>query len=570
MRPSCSSSGSPPSQHSGASTSATSSTHSSNRKRARPGDGMSEPTTRSRAASDDATQVRHTERGGLGHSSKDAQCPLITPAPPSAALARRCEEPQRRRPHTADTADMADSSIAIPTVSEENSVGGHPPRFSSPPSAQPTPASALLPPSLPCQSRVASGDPPTHNAAAAHHAADAPALSLSGKTAHVSSNSRRDFVVMLNHKRMIVPAEHPFLIPRALFAPRAAKAAAEDGRSATGACDVGDCVVAAEGAASRPLHCYGDRPVLLLDCTGALLQRRQRRQRRQELQSRASQLVAARADLLRTKNLWSMRRIRARRQNKELSAPVSAVGDAGGDAGRGSGDSTARAPSGAAEGGDSTSHLLSELSRQRKAITHEMKEIRRELLTLLQEKRKQAATRDGCVLMLPSPETGEVQLFPGHHYRTVCFVGDELREVLPSDADVATAHHWQHRTPPLRKLASEGVARELSGNDEGGAEGEHTSAKMAERPLWAMAELLGYVLYLRQCRRNPHYRSRRGATFDDDSIECQEGREGRVDFDKIAASISYDMVDQYLALPACEMAMYREWAIDKFKLLPPQ
>lgn len=485
---------------------------------------MSELTTRSRAASDDATQVQDTERGRLGQSSKDAH---------------RSDEPHRRRPHTED---MADSSIDIPTVSEANPVGGRPPRLLSTLSAQPTSASALLPPSL------------------------------SEKPAQVSSSGRRDFVVMLNHKRMIVPAEHPFLMPRALFAPRAPKAVAEDGRSATGACDVGDCVVAAEGAASPPLHCYGNRPVLLLDCTGALRQRRLRRQRRQELQSRALQLVAARADLLRTKNLWSMRRTRARRQNKELSVPVSGVGDRGGDPDRHTGDSAPRAPSGATEGGDSTTHLLSELSRQRKAITHEMKETRRELLALLQEKRKQAATRDGCVLMLPSPETGEVQLFPGHHYHTVCFVGDELREVLPSEArdtDGATAHHWQHRTPPLRELAFKGFARELSQNDEGGAEGEHTSAKVPERPLWAMAELLGYVLYLRQCRRNPHYRSHRSDTLDDDTIECQEGREGRVDFDKIAATISYDMVDHYLALPACEMAMYREWAIDKFKLLPP-
>uniref|UniRef100_A0A1E1IQU7 Uncharacterized protein n=2 Tax=Leishmania guyanensis species complex TaxID=38579 RepID=A0A1E1IQU7_LEIGU len=534
MHSSCSSPESRPSQHSGTSTSTTSSAHSSDQKRTRQDDGMSVPTTQS------------------CNSSEDAQHTSITPAPSSVALARRSDELQNQRPRTAI---MENSNVTIPTLSE-NSVDG-PPRLPS------------LPSSLPHRPHVALVASPTPNAAVEDHAASAPSPSFSWEIAYANSNPRRNFVVMLNHKRMIVPAEHPFLIPRDLISPRATRTVAEDDQRTTDASDVGNCVVAAEGAARHPVHCYGDRPVLLLDCTGALRQRRLRRQRRLELQSRASKLVAARADLLRTKNLWSMRCIRARRRNKEQWLPEPALCNAGGHADRGGGDSTVSAPSDAARGGVPAKHLMSALSVQRKAITREVKEVRRELLTLLQEKRTQAATRDGCVLMLPSPETGEVRLLPGHHYRTVCFVGDELRDVLPSDArdtDTATVQRRQRRAPPLREPASEGTTCALS--DEGGAEGEHTLAKETKRPLWAMAELLGYVLYLRQCHRNPDYHSRRGATLGSDSIDYQEVREGRVDYDKIAATISYDMVDDYLALPTCEIAMYREWAIDKFKLLP--
>ncbi|KAG5485654.1 hypothetical protein LSCM4_06612 [Leishmania orientalis] len=534
-----SSSESSPRQRGGTSNSAVSSPYSSDRKRARWDDGTSAPTAQSRG------------------SSEDAQRACATPAPPLAASVRHSDEPKRRPPCRTD---MEDSNI-MHTFSQENSIDGPPHLSSLAPSPHPTPP------------HVALGTPTIRSAAAGEHVANAPASPLPRKIAHASSNGRREFVVMLNHKRVVVSAEYPFLRPRDLFAPRTTKAVTEAGRCATGACDPDGCVVAADEATSRPLHCYGDRPVLLLDCTGELRQRRQRRQRRQELLSRASKLVAARADLLRTQSLWSTRWTRARRHNKELSVPMAAVDDAGVAPDRGGDDSTDSSSCGAAAGGVSVQHLLSQLSQQRKAITHEIKAVRHELLGLLQEKREQAATREGCVLMLPSPETGEVRLLPGHHYRTACFVSDELREVLPSDArgmDVAPWHRRHHRTPPQRESASELMARELSHSDEGGAEGEQTMSKAIKRPLWAKAELLGYVLYLRQCRRNPHCRSHRGATLGNDSTDYQELREGGADLEKIAATISYDMVENYLALPACEVAMYREWAIDKFHLLPPQ
>ncbi|KAG5506291.1 hypothetical protein JIQ42_07909 [Leishmania sp. Namibia] len=534
-----SSSESSPLRCGGTSSSAVSSPYSSDRKRARRDDGTSAPTAQSL---DNAAQAQRTQRDPLG-------------APLAASV--HSNEPKRRRPCRTD---MEDSNIIMHTFSEENSIDG-PPHLSS------------LAPSPHPQPHVALGAPAIRSAAAEEHVANAPASPLPRKIAHASSNDRREFVVMLNHKRVVVSAEHPFLRPRDLFTPRTTKAVTGVDQCATGACDPDDCFVAADKATSRPLHCYGDRPVLLLDCTGELRQRRQRRQRRQELLSRASKLVAARADLLRTQSLWSTRWTRARRHNKELSVPMAAVNDAGVAPDRGGGDSTDSNSCGTAAGGVSVQHLLSQLSHQRKAITHEIKAVRHELLGLLQERREQAATREGCVLMLPSPETGEVRLLPGHHYRTVCFVSDELREVLPSDArdtDVAPWHRRHHRTPPQRESASELMARELSQSDEGGAEGEQTTSKAIKRPLWAKAELLGYVIYLRQCRRNPHCRSRRGATLGNDSTDYQKLREGGADLEKIAATISYDMVENYLALPACEVAMYREWAIDKFHLLPPQ
>ncbi|KAG5484984.1 hypothetical protein LSCM1_07063 [Leishmania martiniquensis] len=526
-------------QHRGTSTSATVSPNSLGRKRARRDDGMSTSTTPSHAPLN-AAQAQRSTKGGLRHSSEDGQRTATTPAPSLDASSHYSNAPPGRRPRKAGTGD---SNPTLHTASEESSMDGHP-RLS------------------------ALGAPPTRGVGVEEPAAHAPASSFSGTIARANSNGRREFVVMINHKRITVPAEHPLLRPCDLFAPRATKTVAEDSRQAAGADEADDCVAAAEEAASRPLHCYGDRPVLLLDCTGALRQRRQRRQRRQELQSRASQLAAERADLLRTQSLWSTRLTRARRQSKQPTAPAAAVDDVGGAPDKFGGDSAGSESCDAAVGCASMKHLLSELSHRRKSNTCEMKEVRDELLALLQQKREQASTRDGCVLMLPSPETGEVRLLPGHHYRTVCFVGDELCEVLPSDSrdrNVAPLRRRQHRAPPLRASASEGIARVLSESDEDGAESERALAKANTRPLWAKAELLGYALYLRQCRRNPQYRSCRGATLDADRTVDQELRDGCTDVGKIAATISYDMVDNYFALPSCEMAMYREWATDKLK-----
>ncbi|KAG5510300.1 hypothetical protein JKF63_07628 [Porcisia hertigi] len=492
-----------------------------------------------------SNQKPSRQGSALVPNSHDAHDTLLAPAaaPPLAATLPS-DEPQRQ---PLRVANMRDKITAVHTRSEENSVDGSP-GLSSLLFSQPTPPFA------------------------------SPAPHISGAIAKSHSNSRGDFAVMLNHQRMVVPAEHPFLNPRDLFLPRATKAIAKDG------CGAGPAV-----AASHPSNFYGDRPVLLLDCTGALRLRRLRRQRRRELQLRASTLTATRADLLRTIKLWFTRRTRARQQHKRLRISETAVSNVGDPDAVGEGDAAASASSSVGEGGVCEKDFFSELSHQRRAITNQMKEVRHELWTLLQEKRKQSAMREGCVLMLPSPDTGLVQLFPGHHYRTVCFVGDELLEVLPSDTrgtDSTTVQHSQHQTPSLRELRLGGTARELSGDDdEGHAEGKHTPAKETSRPPWATAELLGYVIFLSQCRNNPQCGGGGGGGEEEegggggggssapgfDITDCYEGREGHVvDVEKIASTISYDMVDDYLALPACEMAMYREWAIDKFKFLPQE
>ncbi|KAK7194636.1 hypothetical protein NESM_000382300 [Novymonas esmeraldas] len=294
------------------------------------------------------------------------------------------------------------------------------------------------------------------------------------------------FSVMINHRRVFASVEHPFLTARDLRT-----------------------IVA---AAASPTHLTTDeeRPVLLLDYTSTLCMRRQRRQRRLELQRRASELTAERVDVVRASNTRLMQRARASVHELERLAALEI-------------------------------HITA-LSRRRKDITQKLLDVRRKLQALLQEKRASAASHAGCVLMLPSPDTGEVQLFPGHHYRTVCFVGEELCEVP------------QYRSTCLSNATQpESTKDKINGDGDGDATARPSNNA---RPRWAVAELLGYLLF-RQLTLHPHSNGKGG--------RIAPGHSGGTDLRKIAAGANYDLIDDYFALPASVAAMYREWAMDNFK-----
>jgi hypothetical protein len=332
------------------------------------------------------------------------------------------------------------------------------------------------------------------------------------------------FEVMMNHTRLSVDRRYPFLNPASLFTAHAPSGVA------------GSVELAADLV--PPLHQYGHRPVLLLDYTGTLHMRHQRRQRQREIKEEIIRLEAEHADQVRIGRMWRMRRLRARRGNHADFIASDA------------------------------DRVISATGARRLAISHQLQGLREELAYLAQVKRYAEATREGCVLLLPSPETQEVRLCSGHHYRTVCFVGQELMDIVPGEGpvprplpttetpaapapkvtaaasvrSVSPASHSDH--PPhrhRRRRRSESTDARSRAVTDGAS---HTDAD-AVAPMWANAELRGFSIY------------RRVQRFSRKLTRCRTCGDGESNDEGCAAMAAY------LALPACEAAMYREWAIRK-------
>lgn len=360
------------------------------------------------------------------------------------------------------------------------------------------------------------------------------------------------FEVMLNHARVCVDRRYPFLDPTSLFTAHAAASAASSGEAA--ASDV-----------MPPLHRYGCRPILLLDYTGTLHLRHQRRARQAAIKDEVSKLLAERADQIRTARYWRMRRLRACRGSgalltvspprrgvrNEEEVDGAAVDEQGGATQRKSPPTRPRdVPRTAAD----VDRLIAATGTRRAAITRQLQALREERVQLAQAKHRSAATLEGCVLMLPSPGTHEVRLCSGHHYRTVCFVGEQLMDIVPGEGPVPRPNASLPAPAPVRSVStatpSTGALAQAEANTNDRTQVEGSQLRM---PAWAKAELSGLDIFRRvhSRKRLPTRRSPVGVAGD----EMVDGHDSST-----AASA---MIDAYLALSACEAAMYREWAIQK-------
>ncbi|KPA75987.1 hypothetical protein ABB37_08139 [Leptomonas pyrrhocoris] len=359
---------------------------------------------------------------------------------------------------------------------------------------------------------------------------------------------------MLNHARVNVDRRYPFLNPTSLFTARATPS---------------DSVVPPN------LHRYGNRPVLLLDSTGALYLQMQRRARRQEILTGIGRLLAERADLIQTARVWRMRLLRSTRRNSSVFDVATSSIPTGEQAEEEEGEgvhtkSIVVVHEGVRRSAADVQHLIRSTGARRAAITLELKALRSQLAHLTQAKRYGEATREGCVLLLPSPVTHEVRLCSGHHYRTVCFVGEELMDIVPGDGLAP---------PPLSAPSSlttttAAAAARRSLSSEAGSRPPHHSpptvvpptppleaeddpaqrAAQPPTPSWVNAELSGYTIF-RRLRAAEEKRRRHG------------GRRGRaVSGDGDSSDEATATLNAYLALSACEAAMYREWGIQKYGL----
>lgn len=395
------------------------------------------------------------------------------------------------------------------------------------------------------------------------------------------------FEVMLNHARVRVDRRYPFLNPTSLFTAHTTSSA--------------NCGESVEGL-DPPLHRYGHRPVLLLDYTGMLHLRHQRRARRQEILAQVQHLLAERQDQIRSARAWRMRLLRATRGNKasithkERASSTDEASGTTGESDAGSKSETSdeerendhdndvrreEEPDNADVNNANTEEerrnadenvlythadvmrLIGATGERRAAITRELVELRTELRELAHAKQLGAANREGCVLMLPSPGTQEVRLCSGHHYRTVCFVGEELMDVVPGEGPVPrpVPQRDPSTRPPVSPERHDVAPPRL--NRESGREGEDRARRDdSQQPLWATAEVSGYAIYARQ-RQHETRRKRRRSSGDggDGGHEAEEDGES----DEAPATL-----DAFLALPACEAAMYREWAIRKHSPSSPE
>lgn len=473
--------------------------------------------------------------GAAAAASRKRPRAPATPAEPSAAPAPACHSPR-------SDGDFAGATCGPAQEQQRQHVT---------PEAVPNSASGT---ELEAPSRrrsVHDTDPNSQGAAPARHAAGEGSL----------------FTVALNGRLYAVHSEDPFLNPRDLFLPHGSAAAASSA-SARDGLDEGGAVDGAE-----TLHAYGNQPVLLLDCTGAQVLRVRRRRERAAVLERMALSHAEKLDIKRTRSRWIMRRVRAGRSQRDVRVPVSELRPVMGEApASGPPAAPAAAPVTAPDGAEATvplQVLLGELSRRRRALEAEVKSCELRLRALLTEKRRSSVAREGCVLLLPSPDTGNVRLHPRHHYRTVCFVGEELREVLPRPRDTqATAAAplttragyveapTEARTtpPPPSGDALSRVARVVE---------NATGLQAAEerlRPAWAVEELLSYAQYMRRLYY-PHGGSEAAA----DAAIMEDRLRSALDQRRNIPCIVFDGVDDFYAQPASTLAMCREWAIDRFR-----
>ncbi|KPI86507.1 hypothetical protein ABL78_4409 [Leptomonas seymouri] len=355
--------------------------------------------------------------------------------------------------------------------------------------------------------------------------------------------STGSFEVMLNHARMSVERQYPFVNVASLFTAHAALGARSSG---------------SPNHYAPPLHRYGSRPVLLLDYTGALHLRHERRALRQAIKTKTSQLLAERAKQIRIARAWRMRRLRALRSNNGafITTPGGYPVDGQGEDREAHAGEVAVHYEGVMHTAADMERLINATGARRVAISQELQELREQLTRLAQSKRYGEATHEGCILMLPSPDTQEVRLCSGHHYRTVCFVGEVLMDVVPGEGpcplpppavpspSAVTEESRRSLSPETRPdhhyhlhQSSVGMSSQREAADTLARDAAPQSA-----PSWAKAELLGYTIFrrLQQSSKNPQ---RRGG--------------------------SPSSISAYLALPACEAATYREWAIQKYGLPQP-
>lgn len=295
----------------------------------------------------------------------------------------------------------------------------------------------------------------------------------------VTPLSKDVFFVMVNNRRVSVQRQTPFIVPQTLI----------DG-------------AALPSWVSR----IAAAPVLLADCTGDIRHRRQDAKEREKLKLRIACTISNHQECRQIARRLEMTRLRRQEKLKAMETlndgphPIDVA------------VLTKELQDIAAD--------LAANAAERTALSQQLRQLRRELHSqctatptppfaakkaapMASSSSPSSALDGSIVLLLPSPQTGLVQLTENHIYRTVVFHGDTLRPYPP----------------------------QYPGEDITGRAPPH------EEPLyrWATAEILGFALYA------------------NDSWREQSAEERRCPAN-------------YFALPACERAMYQERAIRQFRL----
>lgn len=290
-----------------------------------------------------------------------------------------------------------------------------------------------------------------------------------------------------------------------------------------------------------PLHRYGHRPVLLLDYTGVSRLHKERTGRRAAVEADIEKLLEEREGQMRKAQVYHVRRQRARlppppavtsssstaTEEKEEEEEKGEKNDA--TATRKRKTRRRRVDGGVVRSEAFYTDLIRTTAARRNAISRQLTVLRKELKVLRGAKQIYTAPHDGQVLLLPSPSTGAVRLCPGHHYKTVCFVGEEVRDIIPGEGPVP-------QPPP--SPSSEDAVRRLS------------EAVLQTNPQWLAAEVAAFKLLRRRREMERGVKRQRGESARSEitaplEFESEEDRES---------------LRAYLALPACEAATLRALA----------